>query len=235
MRLALVRKPLTNEIKKHAPTPLIRKQQVTFEEQCDTSNSNTHKHVEELNTQKTNVPMPPSIEVNCCTNASGSQPRSNTKKNRISPAKGVNKKKVEEHPMINKSNLRTTNRIDSSSSSKRTVINSNFDSICQTCNKCLISANHDVCVVDYLQSVKASPFIHNIHNVVRKVKQVWKPKQVRQVWKAIGKVLTSVGHQWRPTGRIFTLGERCPLTRLTKPKVAPAKQNENHAITCANQ
>ncbi|GJW18801.1 retrovirus-related pol polyprotein from transposon TNT 1-94 [Tanacetum coccineum] len=107
--------------KKHAPTPVIRKKQVTFKEQCDTSNSNTHKHVEQLNTQKTNVPVPPSTGVNCCTNASGSQPRSNTKKNRISPAKGVNKKKVEEHPRINKSNLRTTNHVDSSSSSKRTL------------------------------------------------------------------------------------------------------------------
>ncbi|GKC36933.1 hypothetical protein Tco_1049317 [Tanacetum coccineum] len=189
-------KDFNKQDKKHAPTPLIRKKQVTFEEQCDTSN-----------------------RVNCCTNASGSQPRSNTKKNKISPAKGVNKKKVEEHPRTNKSNLRTTNRVDSSSSSKRTVINSNSDSVCQTCNKCLISANHDVCVVDYLQSVKASHSIHNIHNVVRKVKQVWKPKQVRQVWKLTGKVLTSVGHQWRPTGGIFTLREQCPLTRLTKPKV----------------
>ncbi|GJW98015.1 hypothetical protein Tco_0179823 [Tanacetum coccineum] len=179
--------------KKHAPTPVIRKKQVTFEEQCDMSNSNTHKHVEQLNTQKTNVPVPPSIGVNCCTNASGSQPRSNTKKNRISPAKGINKKKVEEHPRINKSNLRTTNRVDS-----------NSDSVYQTCNKCLIYANHDVCVVDYLQSVKASP---SIHNVVSKVKKVWKPKQARQVWKLTGKVLTSVGHQWRPTGGIFTLGE----------------------------
>ncbi|GJZ69851.1 retrovirus-related pol polyprotein from transposon TNT 1-94 [Tanacetum coccineum] len=108
--------------KKQAPTPLIRKKQVTFDEQCDTSNSNTHKHVKQQNTQKTNVPVPPSTGVNCCTNASGSQPRSNTKKNRISPAKGVNKKKVEEHPRTNKSNLRTTNRVDSSSSSKRTVV-----------------------------------------------------------------------------------------------------------------
>ncbi|GJT14672.1 hypothetical protein Tco_0861714 [Tanacetum coccineum] len=169
--------------KKNAPTPVIRKKQVTFEEQCDTSNSNTYKHVEQLNTQKTNVLVSPSTGVNYCANASGSQPRSNTKKNRISPAKGVNIKKVEEHPRINKSNLRTINRVDSSSSSKRTVFNSNSNSICQTCNKCLIYANHDVCVVDYLQSVKASPFIHNIHNVVRKVKKVWKPKQVRQVWK----------------------------------------------------
>ncbi|GJZ06930.1 integrase, catalytic region, zinc finger, CCHC-type containing protein [Tanacetum coccineum] len=221
--------------KKHAPTPLIRKKQVTFDEQCDKSNSNTHKHVEQLNTQKTNAHVPPSTGVNCCTNVSGSQPKSNTKKNRISPAKGVNKKKVEERLRTNKSNLRTTNYVDSSSSSKRTLINSDSDFVCQTCNKCVISTNHDVYVVDYLQSVKASPSIHNIHNVVRKVKQVWKPKQVRQVWKPTGKVLASVGHQWRPTGRIFTLGEQCPLTRLTKPTVAPAKQNENQAITCANQ
>ncbi|GKD08915.1 hypothetical protein Tco_1188600, partial [Tanacetum coccineum] len=75
-----------------------KKKQVTFEEQCDTSNSNTHKHVEQLNTQKTNAPVPPSTGVNCCTDASGSQYRSNTKKNKISPAKGVNKMKVEEHP-----------------------------------------------------------------------------------------------------------------------------------------
>ncbi|GJZ84935.1 hypothetical protein Tco_0650274 [Tanacetum coccineum] len=100
-----------------------KKKQVTFEEQCDTSNSNTHKHVEQLNTQKTNAPVPPSTGVNCCTDASGSQYRSNTKKNKISPAKGVNKMKVEEHPRkTNKSHLRTTNRVDSSSSSKRIVI-----------------------------------------------------------------------------------------------------------------
>ncbi|GJV44416.1 hypothetical protein Tco_1428952 [Tanacetum coccineum] len=140
--------------KKHAPTTLIRKKQVTFEEQCDMSNSNIQKHVKQLNTQKTNVHVPPSIGVNCCTNASGSQPRRNTKKNKISPAKGVNKKKVEEHPRTNKSNLRTTDYVDSSSSSKCTIINSNSDSVCQICNKCLIFANHDVCVVDYLQSVK---------------------------------------------------------------------------------
>ncbi|GJT02752.1 retrovirus-related pol polyprotein from transposon TNT 1-94 [Tanacetum coccineum] len=131
--------------KRHDPTPLIRKKQVTFEEQCGTSNSNTHKHVAQQNTQKTNVLVPPSTGVNYCTNASGLQPRSNTKKNRISPAKGVNKKKVEEHPRTNKSNLRTTNRVDSSSSSKRIVINLKSDFVCQTCNKCLISANHDVC------------------------------------------------------------------------------------------
>ncbi|GJW89575.1 retrovirus-related pol polyprotein from transposon TNT 1-94 [Tanacetum coccineum] len=149
--------------------------------------------------KKTNVPVIPSTGVKSCTNTSGSQPRSNTKKNRISPAKSVNKKKVEEHPKTNKSSLKTTNRVDSSISSKRTVI----------------SANHDMYVVNYLHSVNASPFVKN---VVHKVKQVWK---------ATGTLLTSVGYQWRPAGRIFTLGEQCPLTRLTKSKVVPAKQTKN--------
>nr|GEV11138.1 integrase, catalytic region, zinc finger, CCHC-type, peptidase aspartic, catalytic [Tanacetum cinerariifolium] len=68
--------------------------------------------------------------VNCCTDASGSQPRSNTKKNRVSPAKGVNKMKVEEHHRTNKSHLRTTNRVDSSSLSKRTIVLWYLDSGC---------------------------------------------------------------------------------------------------------
>nr|GFA04070.1 integrase, catalytic region, zinc finger, CCHC-type, peptidase aspartic, catalytic [Tanacetum cinerariifolium] len=62
--------------KKHAHAPLIRNKKVTFAEQCDTSNSNTHKHVTKLNTQKTNVPVPPFTGVNHCTDASGSQPKS---------------------------------------------------------------------------------------------------------------------------------------------------------------
>ncbi|GJW34870.1 hypothetical protein Tco_0057790 [Tanacetum coccineum] len=191
-------KDFNQKDKKHAYTPLNKKKQVTFEDQCVTSNNKTHKHLEQRNIQKTNVHVLPPTGVNSYTNVSGSQPRSNTKKNRISPAKSVNKKKVEEHTRTNKSSLKTTNHVDSSISSKRTVINSNSHSVFQTCNKCLISANHDMCVVDYLHSMNASP---SIHNVVRKVRQVWKPKQVRQVWKATGKVLTNVGHQWRPTGR----------------------------------
>ncbi|GJV88007.1 hypothetical protein Tco_1531945 [Tanacetum coccineum] len=177
--------------KKHATTPLTKKKQVTFKDQCETSNNNTHKHVKQLNIRKTNIHVIPSIGVNSCTDASGSQPRSNTKKNRISPAERVNKKKVEEHPRTNKSSLKTTNHVDSSISYKCTVINSNSHSVCKT------------------------------------FKQVWKPKQVKQVWKATSNVLTSVGYQWRPTRRIFTLGEQCPLTRLTKSNVVPAKQTEN--------
>nr|GEW32771.1 hypothetical protein [Tanacetum cinerariifolium] len=80
--------------KKQATTPLNRKKQVTFANQFETSNTNTQKHVEQQITQKTNVSLLLSTGINSCTDASGSKPRSNTKKNRISPAKSVNKKTV---------------------------------------------------------------------------------------------------------------------------------------------
>ncbi|GJY60428.1 retrovirus-related pol polyprotein from transposon TNT 1-94 [Tanacetum coccineum] len=115
-------KDLNTRDNKHASTPLPKKKQVTFEEQCAMSKSNTHKPVEQLNCQKTNVPVPPSIGVNSCTNARRSQPRINTKKNKILPAKSVNMKKVEEHPRTIKSSLKTMNRVDSSISFKHTVI-----------------------------------------------------------------------------------------------------------------
>nr|GEU90672.1 retrovirus-related Pol polyprotein from transposon TNT 1-94 [Tanacetum cinerariifolium] len=108
--------------KTQATTPFNRKTQVTFMDQCETSNNNTQKHVEQLNIQETNVLVIPSTGVNSCTDASRSKPMSNTKKNRISPAKSVNKKKVEEHPRTNKSSLKKENRVDSSISSKRDYV-----------------------------------------------------------------------------------------------------------------
>ncbi|GKB21642.1 retrovirus-related pol polyprotein from transposon TNT 1-94 [Tanacetum coccineum] len=228
-----------NERDNKAPsTPLTRKKQVTFNDTCETSTSNTQKHVVQQKVQQSNVPVIPSTRVSSSTDASRSKPRSNTKKNRILPAKSENKMKVEDHPRTNKSVWTKVNRVESSISSKRVVINSNSESVCKTCNKCLISANHDMCVIKPLNSVNATP---TVKNGLNKVKQVWKVKgklsanglnKAKQVWKATSKVFANVGyqwrptrkkftlgkhiggHQWRPTGKMFLLGEQCPLTRL---------------------
>nr|GEW55804.1 hypothetical protein [Tanacetum cinerariifolium] len=141
--------------KQLAHIPLIKKKQVTITKSSDKSEQ-----------------LP---------NASGSQPKSHVKANRISPAKGDNKLPVDDQPRKNKSHLRTSNRIDSSSRLKRTLINLHSNSICQTCNKCLTPFNHDLCVAACLQSAMATPSIRYNSSVERKVKQVWKPKQVKQV------------------------------------------------------
>ncbi|GJX24328.1 hypothetical protein Tco_0228773 [Tanacetum coccineum] len=228
-----------NERDNKAPsTPVTRKKQVTFNDKPGTSSSNTQKHEVHQKVQQTNVPVIHSTGVNTSTEASGSKPRSNTKKNRILPAKTENKKKVEDHPRTNKSVWTKVNRVDSSISSKRVVINSNSESVCKTCNKCLNSASHEMCVVNILNSVNSTPTVKIVlnkgkqiwkpkgklsDNSLNKTKQIWKPKgklsdnslnKTKRVWKATGKLFTNVGYQWRPTGKKFALGELCPLTRL---------------------
>ncbi|GKA66214.1 integrase, catalytic region, zinc finger, CCHC-type containing protein, partial [Tanacetum coccineum] len=97
-------KVFNQQDKMHANTP--RKKQVTFEDQSAPSSSTTHKHVEPMHTQKSNVPVPPSTGVNSCTDASGSQPRSILKKHRIPPAKSDGLKKVEDHSRTIRSSLK---------------------------------------------------------------------------------------------------------------------------------
>nr|GEX37890.1 hypothetical protein [Tanacetum cinerariifolium] len=106
--------------KQLAHTPLIRKKQFTIAKPFDRQDSNKQVHVVVVKPQKTNVPVPPSTGVTSYPKASGSQPKSNPKTNRIPPAKGANKLPVEDLPRTNKSHLRTTNRIDLSSHLKRT-------------------------------------------------------------------------------------------------------------------
>ncbi|GJS22835.1 retrovirus-related pol polyprotein from transposon TNT 1-94 [Tanacetum coccineum] len=198
--------------KQNASTTSLRKKRVTFVEPCETSTHNTPAQVEHQKINSTNAPGIPSTGVKGASAASRSKPRSNTKKDRTLPAKSA-LKQVEAHSRMNKSNEKQKNRVDSSISYKRTVINSNSNTSCKTCNKCLIFVNHDQCVVRSEMFVKQSP-----------ATKVWRVKQVKQIWKATGKLFTTIGHQWRPTGRLLPLGDQWPLTRNTPPKVLPIKQ-----------
>nr|GEV22715.1 reverse transcriptase domain-containing protein [Tanacetum cinerariifolium] len=139
--------------KKIASTPFNKKKQVTFKEPCETSTHSTPTHPEQQKMKKNNEPVIPSTEVKGATSASGSKPKRNTKKDRTLLAKSA-LKKVEDHPRNNNSSVKRKNHVDSSISYKRTIINLNFDSICEHCNKCLMSFNHEKCGVKSLKFVK---------------------------------------------------------------------------------
>ncbi|GJT33773.1 hypothetical protein Tco_0924192 [Tanacetum coccineum] len=71
-----------------------------------TSSSNIPKQTDSLKTKDSNKPLLTSIGVNTTTNASGSKPSANTKKNRITrPPSSNQKNKVEENPRKVKSSL----------------------------------------------------------------------------------------------------------------------------------
>ncbi|GJY19473.1 hypothetical protein Tco_0390964 [Tanacetum coccineum] len=145
------------------------------------------------------------------TNASKSKYKCETKTHWNFPARSENVKRVD-NPLRN---LNKRNRVDSSLSVKRTGFILKSVSVCKTCNECLVFGNHNKCGVKNLNSMNAkNPKVNN-------------DATVKQVWKATGKIFASVGSKWRPTGRKFTLGDTCPLTRITKPEVVPLEKSRS--------
>nr|GFA55015.1 hypothetical protein [Tanacetum cinerariifolium] len=107
------------------------------------------------------------------------------------------KNKLEDHhrtvrPSLNKKkNVVDTKAISFVTNSK---LNVNVDLKCATCNGCLFSDNHDACVLAYINFMNAS------------LKSKYVPKPVnRKIWQSTGKMYTTIGHIWRPTGWTFTL------------------------------
>nr|GEV09786.1 integrase, catalytic region, zinc finger, CCHC-type, peptidase aspartic, catalytic [Tanacetum cinerariifolium] len=161
--------------------------------------------------KKTNVSINLSAGIKSIPEASKSKSKSEKKTHRNFPARSENVKRVET-PLRN---LNKKNHVDSSLSVKHTSFISKSVFVCKTCNECLVFGNHDKCVVKNLKYVNA------------KNTKIKNDVNVKQVWKATGKVFASVGSRWKPTGRKFTLGDTCPLTRITKPEVMPLEKSRS--------
>ncbi|GKA07572.1 retrovirus-related pol polyprotein from transposon TNT 1-94, partial [Tanacetum coccineum] len=202
--------------RKIAIAPLNRRKRVTFVEPGETSTNNSQTHVEQQKPKKTNEPMIPFTGVKYATVASESKPRSNTKKDKTLPAKS-DKKKVEDHSKNNKSSVKQKNRIDSNISYKRTIINLNSNSVCKTCNKCLMSFNHDKkCVVKSLKFVKKPP-----------VNKVWRVKPV--------KTTTEVGDPTYQTLHIHLFLNADRTDRIFHQKFIPRSPQQNDIVERRNQ
>ncbi|GJX01931.1 hypothetical protein Tco_0185844 [Tanacetum coccineum] len=124
-----------------ATTPVTKKKHVTFADPLETSGTNTTKHVKQPTVQTTNVPIMHSTRVRKATKARRSKSKNNTLKDKTLPAKSVPEKTVEDHHRKNKSKLSKKNRVDSSTSVRRTVFNTNSNSLCKTCKQCPLTRN----------------------------------------------------------------------------------------------
>nr|GEZ38807.1 hypothetical protein [Tanacetum cinerariifolium] len=172
-----------------------------------------------------NTPVLSSTGVNLLFSASGSQPQGNTKKYRIRQTQSKAKKnKLEDHPRTVRPSLNNQKSVVNTkaiSSVPNSNLNVNFNLKCATCNGCLFSNNHDLCVLEFINFVNARV----------KSKSAKKPVN-RKIWQPTGKMFTTIGHIWRPTGHTFTLlGNVCPLTRITTTDIVPLREPipiENH-------
>ncbi|GJV13344.1 retrovirus-related pol polyprotein from transposon TNT 1-94 [Tanacetum coccineum] len=125
------------------------------------------------------------VRVKQSTSASGSQPSGNTKKDKIQQTQ------------------------------RHSKLNANYELKCVKCNGCMLSDNHDLCVLDFINNVNARAKSRSV-----------KKNSKRKVWKPTGKVFTNIGYIWRPTGRTFTIvGNACPLTRITTTTEVPLRKS----------
>ncbi|GJZ47264.1 hypothetical protein Tco_0601096 [Tanacetum coccineum] len=152
------------------------------------------------------------------TSARGSHPSSNTKKDKIQRTpSSTQKNKVKAHPRTIKSSLKNKNCFiepKGNANVQHPKLNMNSELLCVKCNGCMLSENHDLCVLDFINEV----------NTRTKSKFVKKSSK-RKVWKPTGKVFTNIGYTWRPTSRTFTIVENaCLLTRITTTDVVPLRK-----------
>ncbi|GJV79931.1 retrovirus-related pol polyprotein from transposon TNT 1-94 [Tanacetum coccineum] len=153
------------------------------------------------------------------TSASGSQPSGNTKKDKIqqTPSSTL-KNKVEAHPRKVKSSLKNKDCVVAPKGTahvQHSKLNANYELKCVKCNGCMLSDNHDLCVLDFINNVNARAKSRSV-----------KKNSKRKVWKPTGKVFTNIGYIWRPTGRTFTIvGNACPLTRITTTTEVPLRKS----------
>ncbi|GJV85888.1 retrovirus-related pol polyprotein from transposon TNT 1-94 [Tanacetum coccineum] len=155
-----------------------------------TSSGNTNTKTASSSNLVSNKPILSSIGVKPSTSASGSQPSGNTKKD-----------KIQRTPSSTQKN-------------KHSKLNANSKLLCVKCNGYMLSDNHDLCVLDFINDVNARA----------KSKSVKKSLK-RKFWKPTGKVFINIGYTWRPTGRTFTIiGNKCPLSRITTTAEVPLRK-----------
>ncbi|GJS98653.1 hypothetical protein Tco_0819823 [Tanacetum coccineum] len=174
--------------------------------------ANTQLYVAKENVQKINNIVFPSTRRASYTNVSGSQPKSNTRNDRIQrPSSRSEKNKVEaKHRKFKSSSNKNNHVSDCNANVKNVDLSSNSANVCLSCNECLFSENHDVCVVIYLKDVNKSI----------KVKSVKRKENIQ--WKPTKKVFTTIGHRWIPTRRMFSVKENtCFIPKNTHATIVP--------------
>ncbi|GJU01869.1 putative ribonuclease H-like domain-containing protein [Tanacetum coccineum] len=93
---------------------------------------------------------------------------------------------------------------------KLAIRNDKSEVVCAMCKKCLITTNHDVCVLNYVNDMKPhgkkqKAKVSNIANQMKHKPQVWKPKNVGPKERLASPKPSKprMCLRWSPTGKMF--------------------------------
>ncbi|GJU54538.1 putative ribonuclease H-like domain-containing protein [Tanacetum coccineum] len=175
-------------------TQLPKTKQVTFIAPPRPSLKPTQKQVVHHN-KKTNVCVPLSTGVKPTSGANKPVPKRAPQNHSSLPAKSTNARSVEAHHRI----LNKKNRVDSHLLVKYSIFVSNSNNVCGACNKSLVSATHNDCLVLCDDSVNVKP--HQTKRLTHQPTKEWKPikrvgKPIKRVWNHISKNVANTKPQF---------------------------------------
>nr|GEY74860.1 retrovirus-related Pol polyprotein from transposon TNT 1-94 [Tanacetum cinerariifolium] len=143
------------------------------------------------------------------------RPRSNTKNDRVSSASksSCSKNKevdVEEHPrnlLLSKNKKHMTSECNNVKLATRTV---KSKVVCAMCKQCLISANHDVCLLNYMNDMNSRGMKQKANVSINENQKKQTPKDKNPKNVGSNEILASPKPskprcflRWSPTGRLF--------------------------------
>ncbi|GJV22811.1 retrovirus-related pol polyprotein from transposon TNT 1-94 [Tanacetum coccineum] len=165
----------------------------------------------------------------------GPQPRSNTKNDRVpsmsrSSCSKNKEVEVEDHPR----NLQLSKNKKHMSSEcnhvKLAIRNDKSEVVYAMCKQCLITTNHDVCVLNYVNDMnshgkKQKANVSNTKNQKKQKPKVMKPKKVGSNKRLVSPKPSKPRYylRWSPTGRLFDL----------KGKIIASSESESQS-DCSN-
>ncbi|GJZ82662.1 retrovirus-related pol polyprotein from transposon TNT 1-94 [Tanacetum coccineum] len=174
-----------------------------------------------------NKPTKASVRTNLIT-VSQPHPRRNTKNDRVPFASKRSRIKnkeveVEEHP-INFVISKNKKHISSECNNVKLAVRNNKSKIvCAMFKQCLITANHDVCVLNHVNgmnshSKKQKASVSNIENQTKHKAPVWKPKNVGSKERLASPKPSKPGMhlRWSPTGKMFDIKGKLIASSLPK-------------------
>nr|GEU52516.1 hypothetical protein [Tanacetum cinerariifolium] len=163
------------------------------------------------------------------------QPRSNSKNNKVPyVVKSSYKKNKEADVEENHRNLLSSSNKKHVSSKcnnvKLATHNVYSKVVCAMCKQCLISINHDVCLLNYVNGInsqgkKQNENVSNVANQKKHKARLWKPKNVGSKERLASPKPSSHRScfRWSPTGRFFDL----------KGKIIASSESESQS-DCSN-
>ncbi|GJX18379.1 hypothetical protein Tco_0221056 [Tanacetum coccineum] len=145
------------------------------------------------------------------------QPRSNTKNDRVPSASKSSRIKnkeveVEDHPrnlLLSKNKKHMSSECNNI---KLAIRNDKSEIVCAMCKQCLITANHDACVLNYVngmnsRSKKQKANVSNIANQTKHKARIWKPKNVGSKERLASPKPSKprMRLRWSPTGKMINI------------------------------